>query len=329
MRRVLLTGATGFIGRRVYPALREAGWEVRSATRHRAESEKQEPGREWVEFDVERPETVQSAVRGVDAVLYLIHAMGQAGDFEQTERAAASTMLRAAEQASVPRLVYLGGVAPAGDVSKHLRSRLATGETLRSGSVPVIELRAGMIIGAGGLSFRMVRDLSARLPFMILPRWLQNRSQPVAVDDVVRALVCALELPADVHGVFDLPGPETLSGEQILRRVAALLGVRPLALRVPVLTPKLSSYWLKLITSADFGVAQELVEGLTSDLIAQNEVFWRFMPEHPPTPFDVAARAALREESDTLPLGTRAIEWALQHVARRVTNEDGVPARSQ
>jgi len=323
MRRILLTGATGFIGRRVYPALREAGWEVRSASRHAAESAQREPERDWVSFDVERPETVQSAVQGVDAVLYLIHAMGQGGDFEQKEQAAASTMLRCAEEASVKRIVYLGGVAPAGDASKHLRSRLATGDTLRSGKVPVIELRAGMIVGAGGLSFRMVRDLSARLPFMILPQWLQNRSQPVAVDDVVKALTRAVELPSDVRGVFDLPGPETLTGEQILRRIAALLGVRPMTLRVPVLTPRLSSYWLKLITSADFGVAQELVEGLTSDLVAKNESFWRFLPEQPPTPFDVAARAALEQERDGLSLGTRAIEWGLQHLGRRIEEPSG------
>lgn len=326
MRTVLLTGATGFIGRQVYPALRAAGWQVRSATRRVAEAAKHEPDRDWVTFDAEQPDTVRSAVQGVDAVLYLIHAMGQSGDFEEKERTAALTMLRAAEDAKVKRLVYLGGVAPAGDASKHLRSRLATGEVLRSGNVPAIELRAGMIIGAGGLSFRMVRDLSARLPFMILPRWLQNRSQPVAVDDVVHALVRALELPDTVRGVFDLPGPETLSGEQILRRIAALLGVRPVAVRVPVLTPKLSSYWLKLVTSADFGVAQELVEGLTSDLLADNEVFWRFLPEHPPTPFDVAARAALQEERGTLGLGTRAVEWSLQHLARRVGHEQRVPA---
>ncbi len=318
MPRVLLTGATGFVGRRVYPALRAAGWEVRCGTRRVAESAKQDPERDWVAFDAERPDTVRGAVRGANAVLYLIHAMGQDGDFERKEREAALTMLRAAEDAGVERLVYLGGVAPAGDASKHLRSRLATGEVLRSGHVSVIELRAGMIIGAGGLSFRMVRDLSARLPFMILPQWLQNRSQPVAVDDVVRGLVRALELPADVRGVFDLPGPETLTGEQILQRIAALLGVRPITVRVPVLTPKLSSYWLKLVTSADFGVAQELVEGLTSDLVANNDVFWRFMPEHPPMAFDAAVRAALDEGREELTGGARAIEWALQHVARRV-----------
>jgi uncharacterized protein YbjT (DUF2867 family) len=173
-----------------------------------------------------------------------------------------------------------------------------------------------MIIGAGSASWSMVRDLAARLPFMILPSWLQNHSQPVAVDDVVFALVRALELPPEVQGVFDLPGPETLTGEQILQRISQLLGVKPFTVRVPVLTPKLSSYWLKLITRANFGVAQELVEGLTSDLVARHELFWTFVPEHRPTPFDVAARDALREEGQKLSLSTRAVEWSLQHLAR-------------
>jgi uncharacterized protein YbjT (DUF2867 family) len=175
-----------------------------------------------------------------------------------------------------------------------------------------------MIVGSGSTSFRMVRDLAARLPFMILPSWLQNRSQPVAAADVVFALARAVALPSEVRGVLDLPGPETLTGEQILRRVAALLGSRPYALRVPVLTPRLSSYWLKLITSADFNVAQELVEGLTSDLLANNRKFWDFAPERQPTPFDDAARLALAEADHALGIRTRALEWALQHVGRRV-----------
>jgi uncharacterized protein YbjT (DUF2867 family) len=316
-RRVLLTGATGFIGRRVCPALLEAGWEVICASRDAEERAKREPARTWVRFDVQEPSTVEAAVRGVDAVLYLIHSMGQTGDFEVKERAAAETLLRAAEKAEVKRIAYLGGVAPAGEASKHLRSRMLTGEILRGGSVPTIELRAGMIIGAGGQSWQMVRDLSARLPFMILPRWLQNRSQPIAVADVVFALVRSLELPPGVSGVFDLPGPETLTGEELLKRIAALLGRRPYTLRVPLLTPRLSSYWLKLITRADFGIAQELVAGLTSDLVAQNKLFWSLTPQRVPTPLDVAALSALREEEGGLSAGTRVLEWALQHLARR------------
>jgi uncharacterized protein YbjT (DUF2867 family) len=318
-RRVLLTGATGFIGRRVYPALIEAGWDVVSASRDAAECAKVEPTRTWVRFDAQEPSTVEAAVRNVDAVLYLIHSMGQVGDFELKERAAAETLLRASEQAGVKRIVYLGGVAPAGEPSKHLRSRMLTGEILRGGSVPTVELRAGMIIGAGGLSWQMVRDLSARLPFMVLPRWLQNHSQPVAVADVVFALVRSLDLAAEVSGVLDLPGPETLTGEELLTRIAALFGRRPFTVRVPMLSPRLSSYWLKLITRADFGIAQELVEGLTSDLIAQNRVFWSLTPERAPTPLDVAALAALREEQDKLSTGTRVLEWGLQHLSRRQT----------
>ncbi len=310
---MLLTGATGFIGKRVYPELLKAGWDVTSATRH-TEQQRSE-ARSWVRFDVEDERSVAAALEGHDAVLYLIHAMGQGGDFELKERAAAETLLRCAERAGVRRIVYLGGVAPAGEASKHLRSRMQTGEVLRSGAVATIELRAGMIIGAGGLSWNMVRDLAARLPFMILPSWLQNRSQPVAVDDVVAALVRALDLTPDVKGVFDLPGPETLTGEQILRRIATLIGVRPYTVRVPVLTPRLSSYWLKLITRADLGIAQELVEGLTSDLIADGERFWAHLPDRTPTPFDVAARAALAEDSE-LAAGTRVLEWLLHHVTR-------------
>lgn len=316
-RRVLLTGATGFVGKRVYPALVKAGWQVRSGSRDAEQHAREDLGREWVRFDTDDARSVAAAVEGVDAVIYLVHAMGQAGDFEQKEHAAAETLARAVEHAGVKRLVYLGGVAPAGTASKHLRSRLATGEVLRASQVPTIELRAGMIVGAGGVSWRMVRDLAARLPFMVLPSWLQNRSQPVAIDDVVAALVRAVELELDVRGVFDLPGPETLSGEDILRRIGRLLGVRPYAVRVPVLTPRLSSYWLKLVTGADFHVAQELVEGLTSDLVAQNRQFWQHLPDYRPTSFDTAAQRALADAEPRLSAGTRLIEWSLQHLSRR------------
>jgi len=315
-KRVLLTGATGFIGGRLFPALLAAGWDVRSASRNAARLSVKEPTRDWVEFDVQDRHSVEVALEGVDAVLYLIHAMGEAGDFEEKERTAAENLLAAAEAAGVKRIVYLGGVAPEGQPSKHLRSRLATGKILRSGAVPTIELRAGMIIGTGSASWCMVRDLAARLPFMILPSWLQNHSQPVAAEDVVFALVRALELPPDVRGVFDLPGPETLTGEEILRRIAGILGVNPYTVRVPVLTPRLSSYWLKLVTRADFGIAQELVEGLTSDLVASHEHFWTLLPEHHPKPFDEAAREALQEEGKKLSRSTRAIEWSLQHLGR-------------
>ncbi len=316
-RRVLLTGASGFVGQQLYPTLLAAGWDVRCGSRDGLRRAQREPERHWVELDVERADSLTSALEGTTALVYLVHAMGQQGDFEAKERAAAERVLRAAEHAGVQRIVYLGGVAPIGAASKHLRSRLVTGEVLRSGSIPTIELRAGMIIGAGSISWRMVRDLSARLPFMILPSWLQNHSQPIGIDDVAFALVRALEQPATVQGVFDLPGPETMTGEEILRRISRLLGVRPYTVRVPVLTPRLSSYWLKLVTSADLGVAQQLVEGLTSDLLARNQSFHDLTPERPPTPFDVAAQRALSTGSSDLSAGTRALEWTIQHLGRR------------
>jgi len=316
-RRVLLTGASGFVGQQLYPQLLAAGWEVRCGSRDGERRAQREPNKNWVAFDVDEDASVAAAVADATAIVYLVHAMGQQGDFEAKEHAAAERLLRAAERAGVQRIVYLGGVAPLGAASKHLRSRLVTGEVLRSGSVPTIELRAGMIIGAGSISWRMVRDLSARLPFMILPSWLQNHSQPIFIDDVAFALVRALDLPADVRGVFDLPGPETMTGEEILRRISRLLGVRPYTVRVPVLTPRLSSYWLKLVTSADLGVAQQLVEGLTSDLLARNRNFHELTPDHAPTPFDTAALRALSSGESHLSPGTRALEWTIQHLARR------------
>ncbi len=316
IERVLLTGATGFVGGHLHPALVRAGFDVLCASRRAAEMTAREPSKKWVHFDVEREDTLAAALEGIDAVVYLIHAMGEAGDFEAREQASAARFLCAADRAGVERIVYLGGVAPAGEPSRHLQSRLRTGELLRGGAVPTIELRAGMIIGAGSESWSIVRDLAARLPFMVLPRWLQNLSQPVAIDNVVAALVRALELEGEVRGVFDLPGPETLSGEEILKRVSRLLGVRPYTLRVPVLTPRLSSYWLKLVTSADFGIARQLVEGLTSNLIASNEGFWGYMPDRTPMAFDAAARMALDAEAAGLPMKTRAVEWMLQHMGR-------------
>lgn len=316
-RTLLLTGATGFIGQRVYPALMGTSWRVLSATRHPEHGRGEQPERHWVQFAAQERYSVERALEGVDALLYLIHAMGEHGDFETEEHKAAETVLRAAEKQGVKRIVYLGGVAPAGQPSKHLRSRLATGELLRSGSVPTLELRAGMIVGAGSQSWCIVRDLAARLPFMVLPSWLQNCSQPVAIDDVVAALLRALELGPEYRGVFELSGPETLTGEQILRRTAGLLGVRPLTLRVPVLSPKLSSYWLKLVTRADFGIAQELVQGLTSDLVGRNPLFWSLMPDHSLTPFDVAATRALQQDQAALSMPTRILEWSLQHMGRR------------
>lgn len=313
--RVLLTGATGFVGARLYPALREAGFDVTCATRSVDRASARFPEQRWVQLDVQKPHLVSASLQGIDVVYYLVHAMAEGHGFAERERDAARHLAAAAALAGVKRIIYLGGVAPEGSPSEHLASRLETGEILRRGAVACIELRAGMIIGAGSASWKVCRDLAARLPFMLLPRWLESRSQPVHVGDVVAALVASATSPIDGPIVYDIPGPETLSAHEILVRIAALRGTRPVAVRVPVLTPKLSSYWLKFVTGADYSIARELVEGLGSDLVAEGPEFWSQMPDYLPTPFDAAARAAFAEEGQPA-LRSRLLEALARRLSR-------------
>jgi uncharacterized protein YbjT (DUF2867 family) len=172
------------------------------------------------------------------------------------------------------------------------------GAVLRAGPVRTLELRASMVIGEGSTSWRILRDLAMRLPVMVLPAWLQSRTRPVAVDDVVVALRDALELPLAESAWFDLPGPETLTLEEMLRRVAALRGRRIRAVRLPVVTPRVSALWLKLVTRADFPVARELAVGLTEDLLPRDEDYWELTAHGPRVGFDEAARRALAAERD-------------------------------
>jgi uncharacterized protein YbjT (DUF2867 family) len=296
VRKVLVTGATGFIGRTLRPSLLARGLEVRATTRH-LDRVRRNGREEWVEADLLRPETLAPALRGMDAAYYLVHSMGDRGeDYRERERRSAEAFVNEAARAGLKRLVYLGGVAPRGTPSHHLASRLAVGEILRAGPVPTVELRASMIIGPGCTSWRICRDLSLRLPAMVLPSWMRSRTCPIALEDVVRALVDALEIPLEHGEWFDIPGPEVLSGEEILERIAALRGLRTLMVHVPVLTPRLSSLWLKLVTSADYEVARELVEGLTQDLLPRDERYFSLTNHPPRVPFDEAARRTLAAE---------------------------------
>ncbi|MBK6849083.1 MAG: NAD(P)H-binding protein [Proteobacteria bacterium] len=204
-RSLLLTGATGFVGGAARPALAGEGWRVRCLTRAAARAQQRDPTLDWVQGDVSDPASCARALDGCQAALYLVHGIGEGRDYHRHEVRAASTFAQAAAAAGVERIVYLGGVAPTGAGSAHLRSRLDVGEALRAGPVKTIELRASMIVGHGSLSWLIVRDLAARLPFMVLPRWLKSRTQPVAIDDVVVALLRALELPLAASAWFDIP----------------------------------------------------------------------------------------------------------------------------
>lgn len=314
VRRVLLTGATGFVGRNLYPKLVDAGFAVVSGSRHPDAAQQQFRGRGFVKLDLGDYHSVLAAMQGCDAAVYLVHSMADGSGYEKREERAAIAFVRAAEQAGLKRIVYLGGIQPKRKPSRHLRSRARTGEMLRSGSVSTIELQAAMVIGAGSESWRIVRDLAARLPLMVLPKWLESRSQPIYIDDVVAALRHGLTVGVEGSAVFALPGPEIISAREILVRTANLLGLQPPMMQVPVLTPRLSAYWIALVTRADQHLARQLVEGLSSDLVAPNDGFWKLLPNHVRVAFDEAARRALFAEAQALPLRTRLAEWLLHRL---------------
>jgi uncharacterized protein YbjT (DUF2867 family) len=315
-KTVLLTGATGFVGSAVYPALIAAGYDVRCASRRPQQAAKRHPDRAWVAFDVEAPATLRPAFEGIDVVLYLVHGMSDGEDYPARERAAARAVRAAAAAAGVQRIVYLGGVEPKRTPSRHLASRLETGWLLREGDVPTWELRAGMIVGEGSASWKMCRDLALRLPLMVLPKWLETRSQPVAIDDVVVALVAAVGAEGTGSHLFDIPGPDTLSGKDILFAIAAARGTAPRAVPVPLLSPRLSSHWLRLVTRTDYGVARELVEGFTSDLVATQPSFFTHIG-HRPLRFEEAMTKALSARSPSLQ--AQLLERLAQGLSRPTT----------
>lgn len=316
MKRALVIGATGFVGRALLPALVREGWQVRATTRDIARARRMTHV-DWIECDVSRRDDVERAVEGVDAVFYLVHGMGAgARDYAESERRAAERLRDVAARAGVKRIVYLGAVAPTGEASEHLKSRLRVGEILRAGKVPTIELRASMIVGAGSASWQIVRDLAMRLPAMILPAWTASRTRPVAQDDVIVALVRALDLPLRESAWFDLPGPDTLSAQQILKAIAAINGRRVPAVPVPFLTVSLSSWWLKLVTRADFSLARELVLGFTSDLLPRDDRYWSMIGYSPKWSFESAARAALAEEAAAPNLEERIVQLVSPKLSR-------------
>lgn len=314
-KRILLTGATGFVGNSLYPVLAAAGYRVVCGSREPEKATRRLPHRQFVRLDTGDASSLREALKDCTGAVYLIHSMARGGDYAERERAGALAFRTAAEEAGLERIVYLGAMRPRGAPSRHLESRLRTGEILRAGTVSTIELQATMVIGSGSESFRMVRDLSARLPAMVLPAWLNTRTQPIAIADVVAALAYALGEPKEVAGVFALPGPETLSAREILMRTARLLGHHPYMVGVPLVTPKLSSYWIRLITRADIHIAEELVQGLRSDIVHEGPGYWSRLPAHRLQSFDAAVKGALRGEQESLGAGARVVEHLIDQLS--------------
>ena len=269
---VLLTGATGYIGGRLLPRLEEGGRSVRCLARRPESVTPRRATTEVVRGDCLDEASLDRAFAGVRSACYLVHSMAAGPHFAELDRRAATNFGRAAARAGVRRIVYLGGLADSiHALSTHLKSRAETGEALKAGGVPVIEFRASIVIGAGSLSFEMIRALVERLPVMLCPRWVDTLTQPIAIDDVVGYLAAALDLPEGESRVFEIGGSEVVTYGGIMREYARLRGLRRVLLPVPVLTPRLSGLWLALVTPAQARVGRALVEGLKSTSIVQSD----------------------------------------------------------
>lgn len=269
---ILLTGATGYVGGRLLPLFEQRGLRVRCLSR-RPDSLRSRVGAatEVVAGDVLDRVSLDAAMRGVDTAYYLVHSMGATGDFEREDREAANTFAEAARTAGVRRIVYLGGLGDAShQLSKHLRSRQETGQRLRATGVPVIEFRASIVIGSSSLSFELIRALVERLPIMICPKWVRVLAQPIAIEDLLQYLVEALELPDGMSQVFEIGGPDQVSYGDIMREYARQRGLRRLMIPVPVLTPRLSSLWLGLVTPVYARIGRKLVESLRNPTLVTN-----------------------------------------------------------
>lgn len=265
---ILLTGATGYVGGRLLHALLERGERIRCLAR-RPEALPSAPGLEVVAGDVLDANAVRRALDGVETAYYLIHSLGSS-EFEDRDRRAAATFARAAREAGVARIVYLGGLGEGADLSSHLASRQEVGSILASTGVETIEFRASIVLGSGSLSFEMIRALVERLPVLVTPRWVWTRAQPIAVEDVVAYLVEALDLESRGSKVFEIGGADVATYGELMREYARQRGLRRLLVRVPVLTPRLSSLWLGLVTPVYARVGRKLIESLPNETIVRD-----------------------------------------------------------
>ncbi len=272
-QKVLVTGATGYIGGRLIPRLAELGYSVRAMAREpRKLNRKKWQNIEIVKGDVFDQESLKNSLKDIDIAYYLIHSMTTSNfNFEDRDREAAENFTKACEEQNVKRIIYLGGLGITGSaLSKHLKSRHETGDILRKGKTPVTELRAAIIIGSGSASFIIVHDLVKRLPLMICPKWVKSKCQPISIRQVMTYLTGILNEPKSIGEILDIGGDEVLTYAQMMQGCAKAMGKKIFLIAVPVLTPRLSSYWLNLVTSVPLSLARPLVEGLKSDVVCED-----------------------------------------------------------
>lgn len=313
MKSILVTGVTGYIGGRLVPRLLAAGYQVRVLIRGSAQRLN---GRAWHDKvtiaigDVLTPESLVPAMQGIDAAYYLIHSMSGNEAFSQRDVQAAQNFARAAADAGVNVIIYLGGLGEAdSNLSEHLRSRQETGAALRQFNVPVTEFRAGMVVGSGSLSFEMVRNLTERLPLMIAPRWVYTKTQPIAIRDVLHYLMSALSTPQSAGHIIEIGGADVLTYADMMMSYARARGLRRFIIPVPVLTPRLSSYWVHWMTPVSASVARPLIDGLRNELVVHEPLAKKLFPAIEPLDFATAVRLALArvEEGDIETLWSDAL----------------------
>ena len=289
---VLVTGATGFVGRRLVPALIEQGHSVRAMTRRPEQYDG--PG-EPVAGDVFDRASLTDPLSGVDVAVYLVHSLDDP-DFEQKDADAARNFAKAAVACGVRQIVYLGGLGSEEDtLSPHLRSRREVEQLLGETGVPVTVLRAAIVVGAGGISWELTRQLVKNLPAMVVPRWVSTRTQPIALDDVIRYLAGVVGLPEAFGRTFEIGGPEQLTYLEMLQVAAEVsAGHRVPIIRVPVLTPRLSSYWLALVTDVDLTTGRNLIDSMGTEVVVTDNSITELVPGDP-VPYAEAVRRALED----------------------------------
>lgn len=290
-----MTGATGYVGGRLVPRLIAAGHRVRCLVRDRSRLQ----GRAWareveiVEGDVLNADSLAGAMRGVSVLYYLIHSLGEGGRFAQLDVQAAKCCAAVAKASGVSRVIYLGGLGDARtELSPHLRSRHQTGEALREAGVPVTEFRAAVIVGSGSLSFEMVRYLTERLPVMICPQWVFTRIQPIAIRNVLDYLVAAIDSPESAGRIIEIGGRDVLTYAEMMTRYAQVRGLKRFLIAVPVLTPRLSSYWVHLITPVPANIARPLIKGMMNEVIVHDDSARRLFPSIPLLDYETSVRLA-------------------------------------
>jgi uncharacterized protein YbjT (DUF2867 family) len=293
---VLVTGATGYIGGRLVPRLLELGYRVRCLVRDPARLQ----GRSWlgavevVAGDVLQPASLAPALQGVQVAYYLVHSLGGGSDFHQRDLEAASNFAEAVHDAGIEHIIYLGGLAEAAPgLSEHLRSRQQSGDALRRAGVPVTEFRAGVIVGSGSLSFEMIRYLTERVPVMICPRWVYTRTQPIGIREVLDYLSAALSVPHSHGRIIEIGGSEVVTYGQMMMTYAQVRGLKRWMVPVPVLSPRLSSYWVNLVTPIPAVIARPLIEGLRNESTVRDSSARQLFPDIQPADYRTSVKRAL------------------------------------